>query len=225
MAAGGITAYGAMAPRSQLFGATFYRGSNARQIALTYDDGPNNKETLHLLDVLAKHSAKATFFAVGKYVKSEPEIAREIVAQGHALANHTWSHPNLFWISPKKVHEELESCQKEIADATGKQATLFRPPFGARRPDVLGTARVLGLTTVMWTATCYDWKATDAETVAAYAGVDIEKGLFSSVVLLHDGGHLAMGADRSHSVRATELLLKKYKPLGYEFVTVDQMTR
>src|SRR5579884_2796804 len=101
-AAGGIIAYGAMAPSSQLFGTTFSRGANERQIGLTYDDGPNTKETLLLLDVLARHSAKATFFLIGKYVKAEPRIARAIVEQGHTVANHTFTHPSLFWTSPRQ---------------------------------------------------------------------------------------------------------------------------
>jgi len=218
-----VTAFGAMRPKSQLFGATFYRGSDDRQIALTYDDGPNTKETLLLLEVLAKYSARATFFVIGKYVKAEPAITREILRQGHTLGNHTWSHPNLFWTAPQKVRQELEQCQRAIEDATGESPVLFRPPFGARRPDVLGTANQLNLIPVMWTALCFDWRATQAEKVFARAGRDIEKKGFGSVVLLHDGGHLAMGSDRSHTVKGTELLLKKYREQGYQFVGVDQM--
>jgi peptidoglycan/xylan/chitin deacetylase (PgdA/CDA1 family) len=223
IATGGLTAYGAMTPRSQLFGRTFCAGTDDRQIALTYDDGPSEHTTLRLLEVLAQHSAKATFFMIGKYVKLLPHIAREIASQGHVLGNHTFSHPSLFWTSPRMVRQELEQCQKAIEDATGQTPVYFRPPFGARRPDVLRTARALKLIPVMWTATCFDWSPNDAEDVYTRATRDIEKKGFGSVVLLHDGGHLAMDADRSHTVKATELLLKKYRLKGYQFTGVDGM--
>lgn len=225
IAAGGIAAYGAMGPRSQLFGATLYRGTDDRQIALTYDDGPNERETPRLLEVLARHSAKATFFLVGQYVKVLPHIVKEIASQGHTLGNHTFTHPSLFWTAPRKVREELESCQKQIEDATGTTPVYFRPPFGARRPDVMQTARSLKLIPVMWSATCFDWEATTAEKVYAYASRGIDKKGHASVVLLHDGGHLGLNADRSHTVQATEMLLKKYGPQGYEFTNVAGMKR
>src|SRR5579872_5723827 len=132
IAAGGVTAYGAMRPGSQLFGNAIYRGADDHQILLTYDDGPNERDTPRLLEVLAKHSARATFFVIGQYVKVLPNIVREIASQGHIVANHTFTHPSLFWASPRRVREELDRCQKQIEDAIGQTPAYFRPPFGAR---------------------------------------------------------------------------------------------
>jgi peptidoglycan/xylan/chitin deacetylase (PgdA/CDA1 family) len=109
-----------MAPGPQLYGRTLTHGNDPRQIALTYDDGPNDPHTLHLLDLLAKHNAKATFFLIGKYVRQRPDIVRAIQQAGHAIGNHTYNHPNLIFLSAARVRQELEDCDKAIKDAIGE---------------------------------------------------------------------------------------------------------
>jgi len=217
----GIGTYAALAPRSQLFGPTFIgKRPESKQLALTFDDGPNDPHTQHLLEVLARHDVKATFFLIGRYVAQRPDIARAIVAAGHEVANHTFTHPSLLFLSPARVRQELGDCEKALADAVDAHAPLFRPPFGARRPHVLQTAWDLRLETVMWSVTCYDWRQTTPERIEQHAVRQIRGG---DVILLHDGGHLAMGADRSATVAATDRLIERYKGEGYGFVTVSQM--
>jgi len=212
-----------MAPQSQLFGASISSGSDARQLALTYDDGPNDPDTLHLLDVLAKHNVKATFFLIGRYVAQRPDIAQRIAAAGHIIGNHTNAHPNLFWCSQSRLKDELAKCCQALADAVGEHSNLFRPPFGARRPDVLRTVRAEGFIPVMWSVTCYDWKPTTAALVEQLAVSQIAKQRDrGNIILLHDGGHRQMGADRAHTVEATDRLITRYKG-EFEFVTVPEM--
>lgn len=207
-------------PNSQAWGETFTGRPGSREMALTYDDGPNDFWTLRLLDVLDRYSAKATFFVLGKFVAERPEIARELVARGHELGIHTWDHPNLIFCSPSKVRSQIERTQQVIFDTTGYRCTLMRPPFGARTPLTLRLIRRLGLTPVMWNVTCYDWKPTTPERILHHVERQMRGG---DVILMHDGGYLKMGADRGHSVRATELILRKYKGEGYGFATVSQM--
>jgi peptidoglycan-N-acetylglucosamine deacetylase len=209
-------------PSSQVWGRTFTGRPGSRELALTYDDGPNDPWTLRLLDVLDRHSVKATFFLLGKFVAEKPEIARELTARGHELGVHTWDHPNLMFASPSEVRRQIERTQSIIFDTTGVRCTLIRPPFGARTPLTLRVIRKLGLTPVMWNVTCYDWKPTTPQRIVAHVERQKRGG---DVILLHDGGYLKMGADRSHSVAATELIIRKYKDHGYGFASVSQMMR
>ena len=220
-AAASYAGYATMAPRSQLYGRTLTHGSDPNQIALTYDDGPNDPHTLRLLDVLARHNAKATFFLIGKYVRQRPEIARAVREAGHEIGNHTYSHPNLIFVSAAQLRQELEDCTKALEDALGMTPQLFRPPFGGRRPSVLRTARALGLKTVMWSITGYDWNAESPESILKKIapGLDSRR---AEIVLLHDGGHLAFGTDRGHTVEATRRLLESSP--GRRFVSISQLS-
>jgi peptidoglycan/xylan/chitin deacetylase (PgdA/CDA1 family) len=215
--------YQSMAPTGQWYGRTFNglpRGT--KQLALTYDDGPNDPHTLRLLGVLAKHEVKATFFLIGRYVQQRPDLAREIVQAGHVVGNHTFTHPLLIFKSAAEIRQELSDCNAALADALGQQTSLFRPPFGGRRPAVLRIARELGLEPVMWNGTGFDWTAPPSAVIEQKVAKQIRGG---DVILLHDGGHQQMGADRSQTVQATDHLIAKYQSRGYEFVTISAMMR
>lgn len=208
-------------PTSQLYGHTFIGlRPGSKFMALTYDDGPNDPYTQQMLDVLGRHGVKATFFLIGKFVGQRPEIARTVVEAGHAIGSHTWDHPNLIYATQAEVRRQLEETSKVIVDATGVDAKLFRPPWGARRPATLRTVRALQFQPVMWSVTCYDWKARSAGEIVANAERQIRGG---DVILLHDGRHREMGWDRSRTVEATERILTCYHGEGYEFVTIPEM--
>jgi peptidoglycan/xylan/chitin deacetylase (PgdA/CDA1 family) len=213
--------YQSMAPTAQWYGRTFTGlKPGTKQIALTYDDGPNDPHTLRLLEVLAKHNVKATFFLLGRFTKQRPDIARELTRAGHVVGNHTFSHPNLIFASALQTKLQLLDCQQALSDAVGEHSPLFRPPFGARRPTTLRTVRALGLEPVMWNVTGGDWKGKPAEYVERRVRQRVRGG---DVILLHDGGHAAFGADRSQTVIATDRLIAWHKSEGYEFVTVPEM--
>lgn len=223
-AAASYAGYATMSPGAQLYGRTLTHGSDPTQMALTYDDGPNDPHTLRLLDVLARHQARATFFLIGQYVRQRPEIARAIQSAGHEIGNHTYSHPNLIFLSAAKLRQELEDCNKALEDALGRKVSLFRPPFGGRRPNVLRTARAMGMQPIMWSVTAYDWSAKSEAAIISKATSQIASRSKpqAEIVLLHDGGHLAFGADRSHTVEATRQLLQNYA--DKKFVSISQVT-
>jgi peptidoglycan-N-acetylglucosamine deacetylase len=213
--------YQSMAPTGQWYGRTFTglaRGS--KQIALTYDDGPNDPHTLRLLEVLARHGVHATFFLIGRYVQQRPDIAREIVKAGHVVGNHTFTHPLLIFKSEEEIRQQISQCRAALLDAVGLHSNLFRPPFGGRRPAVLRVARELGLEPVMWNVTGYDWNAPPAGVIERKVARQMRGG---DVILLHDGGHKQMGADRSNTVTATDHLIARYKSEGYKFLAIPQM--
>ena len=222
VAAAAVTAgYQSMSPTGQWYGRTFTGlAQGTKQLALTYDDGPNDPHTFRLLEVLTKHNVRATFFLIGRFVQQRPDIVREIVEAGHVVGNHTFTHPLLTLKSSSEVRKELRDCGAALQDAIGAHSNLFRPPFGGRRPAVLRVARELGLQPVMWNATGYDWTAPPAEVIERKVSRQIRGG---NVILLHDGGHRQMGADRSQTVLATDHLIARYKPEAYQFVTILQM--
>jgi peptidoglycan-N-acetylglucosamine deacetylase len=222
VAVSAVTAgYQSMAPSSQWYGRTFTGLSrSSRQLALTYDDGPNDAHTPQLLEVLARHNVHATFFLIGRFVQQQPAIARAVAQAGHVIGNHTFTHPSLIFKSAKEIRRELTDCRAAITDAIGQHSNLFRPPFGARRPAVLRIARELALDPIMWNITGYDWDAPPAAVIERKVSRRIRGG---NVILLHDGGHRQMGSDRSQTVLATDHLITRYKSEGYEFVTIPQM--
>src|ERR1700738_2211788 len=141
-AAASTVGYQSMAPQGQWYGRTFAGGiRGSKQIALTYDDGPNDPHTLKLLDVLAKHNVRATFFMIGRYVQQRPDIARAVAQAGHVIGNHTFTHPLLIFESAARTRTHLVDCHQALEDAVGEHSNLFRPPFGGRRPATLPVAR------------------------------------------------------------------------------------
>lgn len=170
--------------------------------------------------MLGKHGVSATFFLIGRYVEQRPEIAREVVRAGHAVGNHTFGHPLLIFKSESEIRNELMRSQGAIQEAIGVPCDLFRPPFGGRRPAVWKIARELKLEPVMWDVTGYDWSAPAAAVIERKVAKQIRGG---DVVLLHDGGHKQMGADRSQTVIASEHLIERYKGEGFAFLTIPQM--
>jgi len=223
LAVGGC-AYASLWPTSQIFGRTLIAGDDGNEVALTFDDGPNDAATLQLLEVLARHVVRATFFNMGNFARERPEIVRQVAAAGHLVGNHTMSHPRLSTASAARVRQEIADCNAALEEIMGAAVKFFRPPYGARRPAVLRAARELGLTPVMWNVTGYDWNPIGVEGILS----NLEAGIArwqrrgrGANLLLHDGGHRAMGAARMDTVRAVDRLLTTRRGTATRFVTVD----
>lgn len=233
--AAGVAAYGAVYPRSQLFGATICRTNSPRKLALTFDDGPNPAVTPKLLDLLDRFKARATFFVIGKHARECPDLLKETAARGHVIGNHTDAHPNLFWLKPDQITVELRCCNFSIVAATGAPPRWFRPPFGFRNPWVIPMARELKQRVVMWSLIPSDWRATSSEWLIPRMGpiaeraqrnlnaADAADGVASTgdILCLHDGGHRQLNADRLPTLAALEHWLPRWRDLGLEFVTID----
>jgi len=120
------------------------------------------------------------------------------------------------------VRGELERCRKVLTVTIGGHSNLWRPPYGARLPHVLSVGRSLGLEPVMWTVSSNDWKIRTADGIEQRLAERIRGG---DVILMHDGAHVRMGADRAATVEATDRLIQRLKEQGYEFVTVAEMMK
>jgi peptidoglycan/xylan/chitin deacetylase (PgdA/CDA1 family) len=226
----GLTAYAARNPQAQLFGPTTCRATSPRKLAITFDDGPNPAITPKLLDLLDQHDARCTFFVVGRYARECPDLVREISARGHLVGNHTHTHPNLFFLGPAQIRDELRRCQDAIASTSIAAPAWFRPPFGFRNPWLAGAARELNLQVVMWTQLPGDWRAPTAEwlisRMQSIASRATQTGSHAThtgdILCLHDGSHRGQNADRTRTLAALEYWLPRWRDLGLEFATIDE---
>jgi len=223
-AAAGITAWGAVAPSSELFGPTLRHTASSRKIALTFDDGPNPAVTPRLLELFERHSVRATFFLIGKFARACPELAKEISTRGHLIGNHSDTHANLFLQSRAGIRDELARCQDAVAAATRAEPPRWmRPPYGYRSPMLRGEIRRAGMQgVVMWSKICWDWKPQPPdrliERLSSVARPDRPQG---DIVVMHDGDHRALDGDRHHVVAALEHWLPRWRDAGMEFVTME----
>src|SRR5271154_6295144 len=119
IATAGLLTYAALSAGSQLFGRTLIANRNPNEIALTFDDGPNDPYTFQLLEILAAHKVRATFFMIGRFVRQRPDIVRAVHAAGHLIGNHTMTHPWLVLESSARVRQELADCNAALEDVLG----------------------------------------------------------------------------------------------------------
>lgn len=223
-AAAGIAAWGAVSPSSQLFGPAVWRTSSSREMALTFDDGPNPGVTPRLLELFDRYSVRATFFLIGKFARACPELVREISARGHVIGNHSDTHANLLFQSPVGIRGELARCQDAIADAVhGEPPRWMRPPYGFRSPLLHVEIQRAGMRgVVMWSKICRDWKPQPPERLTErFSRIARPNQSHGDIVVLHDGDHRALGGDRYHVVAALEQWLPRWRDAGMEFVTME----
>ncbi|MEU8348326.1 MULTISPECIES: polysaccharide deacetylase family protein [unclassified Streptomyces] len=185
-------------------------------VALTFDDGPLPPYTGQILDILERYGVPATFFCVGMHARAYPEELVRMREQGHALGNHTWSHPFLPELTRPQLTEQLDRAGEAIAGASGGGVpSLFRPPYGARTPQVMEWLAAAGPRIVLWDVVPDDWSMPGAESIAAAVLDQTRPG---SVVLLHDGG-----GDRSQTVAALPPVIEGLLTRGFRFVPVHEL--
>jgi peptidoglycan/xylan/chitin deacetylase (PgdA/CDA1 family) len=190
-------------------------------IALTFDDGPNEPYTGQVLRILRDNGIRATFFLIGENVKSFPETASKIVKEGHAVGNHSYSHPLLLAFgSSAYQRQQLERDEKIIETATGKRCKFFRPPRGIYSPWLLKTALKLGLISIGWSDDGRDWRNVTSAQIADKIVRNAHPG---EIILLHDGLNLRHGTDRSRTVQALPSIIARLKSQGYRFVSIPEL--
>ena len=212
-----VIGLGVAIPQMKFFGPFICRGNTARkEVALTFDDGPDARSTPALLDLLRENKVEAAFFCIGKRVATEPALTKRILAEGHMVENHSFAHSNTtnFFTVPQLI-ADLSQAQVAIQTATGTTPKLFRPPVGLSNPNVFRAAKTLGLRVVGWSIRSLDTKITEPERIVAR----IERGLKpGAIILLHDGN---IPAERL--VLTVKLLLTKLREHGYEVVRLDRL--
>ena len=211
----------AEAPGTQTLGPVLARTREVKSlVALTFDDGPSS-HTGEVLDVLSRYGVRATFFVIGTNVERRPELARRIVAEGHAIGNHTYDHP--FWAAVEdasRVRKELERGEQAIETATGVHATMFRPPHGWRSPWMIRAARREGYLVVTWSVSPDDWRRPSPEVIADRV---LQATTPGSIVLLHDGLDLRLAPPVENTVQALPEIIEGLHARGFRFVTVPEL--
>lgn len=213
-------AYVIVAPWSQfLVTSVWHLRKGGETIAFTFDDGPDPEITPRVLELLARYDAKATFFVVGSRVEKYPELVRRIVAEGHAVGSHSYSHSHAFHFgSPSRQRADVERGIAAVASVIGTSPILFRPPQGLRTPLLRDALAPLGLVCVTWTERGLDAMGRTATRIVRRLEGAIRP---SSIVTLHDGAGLGGTLDRRPTVEALEQLLELATQRGLRCVRLD----
>lgn len=181
--------------------------------ALTFDDGPWPTYTRQILRVLADEKVKASFFFVGQVVREYPQLAREARDGGHAIGNHSWSHPS----RPRNAAAQVRDTDNEIKKVLGFRPTFFRPPYGILRNGMAAQAMRQGDPVIIWSADSSDWKRRSSGQIASTV---ISQASPGGIALMHDGG-----GNRSATVEALPTIINALRERGYRFVTVPELLR
>ncbi len=203
-------------PSSTFFRPVLIRGpQEGKRVCLTFDDGPAEGFTGQVLDILREHKVPATFFVCGMNVEKHPDLLRRIVAEGHEVGNHTYSHSFVYFKSRRRIAEEIDRTQAIVEKVVGFRPTVFRPPYGARWFGLVPALLDRGMHLVLWSATGYDWK----KTVAGIKSAALRELKPGAIILLHDGRETRPPAqiDRSRTVLALPAIIADARRLGYTF--------
>ena len=174
-------------------------------VALTFDDGPHPQGTPAVLELLARHDARATFFLVGEQVERHRSVAAEIAAAGHAIALHGFRHRNLLRVGPRTLADDLDRAHTVIADATGQAPSVYRPPYGIFSPAGLAIARRRGWEPMLWSQWGTDWRRfIRPQTIARKLTATSAPG---DVLLLHDADYYSARDSWRRTVAALPLVL------------------
>jgi peptidoglycan/xylan/chitin deacetylase (PgdA/CDA1 family) len=192
------------------------RGAKGK-VALTFDDGPNGAYTDAVLATLKRHHVKATFFVIGQQAAHDGARLVKMRDAGHAIGNHSWSHPQLTSLSDSQVKQQLADTSAAIKRATGSSPDIFRAPYGARSTRVDAVGRQLGMRDIIWDVDTRDWSMPGSAAIVREAVGSARDG---SVILMHDGG-----GNRQQTVDALDRVITGLQGRGFELVTVPQLVQ
>ncbi len=201
------------------------RGPHENIVAITFDDGPNPVYTPQILDILKEKEVKATFFAVGLHVKKYPDIARRIVAEGHDIGNHTYTHKDLVPSTRRMVLAQVHKTDQVIKRVTGVATNLFRPPRGIYSNAV---RKLLvdeeGYRLILWSLSSTDWRKINPSSILKRVARYIRPG---AILLFHDSGALIRreGGSRENTVESLGMVIDYLRDKGYEIVPVSEMIK
>jgi len=189
--------------------------TDTMQIALTFDDGPHPYLTHRILDILDKYGVQATFFMVGVNVIHYPDAAREVIARGHEVGNHTFTHGAIGRLAASEVREELSKCEDALEELCEYRPHLFRPPQGVINDSIAQCSETGDYSLILWSLDTRDWENKNTDEIVERVLSSITPG---DIILMHD--YIGLN---SKTPEALEILLPKLIERGYEPVTVSRL--
>jgi peptidoglycan/xylan/chitin deacetylase (PgdA/CDA1 family) len=210
---------GVAIPRLRLFGNFICSGNKSKkQVALTFDDGPDPRSTPQLLDLLRAEKIPAAFFCIGKHVEKNPELAARILREGHLVENHSFAHSNFTnFYGRARLRAELVRAQEAIQKATGQAPNYFRPPVGLSNPNTFRVAEDLNLQVIGWNVRSLDTVTAEPEKIVARVRRGLQPG---AIILLHDGN-----IPPEKLLATVKSLLDTLRSLGYQVVRLDELLK
>ncbi|WP_240344166.1 polysaccharide deacetylase family protein [Paenibacillus sp. SYP-B3998] len=194
------------------------RQTKEKQVALTFDDGPDTKYTVEILDILKKKKVKATFFVVGYQVERNPKVLASIVKEGHALGNHTWSHKDLTKLNDRQIMSEIVKANNAIQNITGEVPKYIRTPYGAVSKKVTAVAEQAGQKNVLWNVDTKDWTGATPKEMMKNVKANIKPG---GIILMHSFG--GKKGDLSNTIKCLPMMIDYLQDQGYSFVTIPEL--
>lgn len=183
--------------------------SEAKQIALTFDDGPHPRYTGELLDGLAERNVKATFFLLGENIEGKEDIVKRMAEEGHLIGNHTFYHVDITKLSQEEACREIRAASEKITAITGQPVEYVRPPFGNWNKELECDMMMIP---IFWTLDTLDWTTSNADAIVQKVVTTVEE---NDIILMHDSYDSTVQA----ALRIIDLLTAE----GYEFVTADEL--
>lgn len=186
-----------------------------KAVALTFDDGPDDKYTPQIMNILDSQHIKGTFFLVGSLIEKHPGVVENLVAGGHQVAGHGWSHSNLKNLNRDQILSELDQTASSFRNVLAMEPLMFRPPYGGLSPVVMKEIAALGYTSIMWNSDSLDWYSRSADSILASTLADTKRG---SIILMHSAG-----VNLDATLKALPEIIYTLKSQGYTFLTVSEL--
>lgn len=195
---------------------------NSKGLAITFDDGPHERYTPVLLDILEEKKGRATFFFTGQNIIDNRSLAEKVVKRGHLIANHTFSHQRALYLNNKMLRNEILRTKELIEDISGKQNRLFRPPYGIITPSLLKICSTLDLSIILWSVNSFDFRRKPADRIINRLSNKLHQG---SIVLFHECHYKRGALDYSNTAVALKTLLDKGILGDLKIITIEELVK
>nr|WP_263324412.1 polysaccharide deacetylase family protein [Neobacillus sp. Marseille-Q6967] len=192
--------------------------TSQKVVAITFDDGPNPTYTPQVLEIFSEAKGKATFFMIGEQMEKNPDVAKQVAAQGHEIGNHTYTHPKLSQLTHEECAAEIYRTERLIEDLTGRKPVVFRPPFLDYNEDIVSLLQQKGYPMIgALNLEAQDWEQPGVDHIFEKSRDVVKNG---SILIFHDGY-----GDRSQTIEAVRRLVAELTSQGYQLVTVSELLR